>query len=136
MHTLPPRSVVEAFIARFKNGHDLAALDDLLAPTFVHHFDLPGIPADGAGFRQLAAAVLTAFPDIRVTVELLVAEGDRVVELASVRATHAGTFQGLPPTGREVGWTETHIYRIADGQIAENWPAVNFERIMQQITTR
>lgn len=134
MHALSPRAVVEAFIDRFKNGHDLAALDDLLDPTFVHHFDLPGIPADGTGFRQLAASILAAFPDVHVTVDLLVAEDDRVVERATVRATHYGIFQGLAPTGQVVGWTETHIYRVRNGRIVELWPAVNFERIVQQIT--
>lgn len=124
------RTVVQQFIARFKNGHDRAALDDLLASTFVHHFDLPGIAPDGAGFRQLAAALLAAFPDVHVTVDLLLADGEQVVERASVCATHTGSFQDLPPTGRAVAWTETHVYRVQDGRIAELWPEVRLEALL------
>lgn len=127
------RTVVQQFIDRFKNDHDHAALDDLLAPTFVHHFDLPGIASDGVGFRLLAAAILAAFPDVRVTVDLLLADGDRVVERASVRATHTGPFQNFRPTGHPVAWTETHVYRVQDGRIAELWPELRFEALLAQL---
>jgi len=75
----------------------------------------------------------TAFPDIHVTVEDQVAEGELVATRATVRGTHKGEFTGIPPTGKQVTVTALSICRIADGKIVENWD--NWDRLglMQQL---
>ncbi len=63
----------------------------------------------------------TAFPDVVVTEQDLIVTANKVVERSSAKATHRGEFMGNPATGKPVAWTEIHIYRIADGKIAEHW---------------
>lgn len=134
MNTEVNKALIARYVEQFKNGKQFAVFAALFAPDFRHHFDLPGLPDDLAGFQQVGQAFLAAFPDVRVALHDLLAEGDFVVERTTVTATHTGAYQGIAPTGRAVRWNETHIYRLTDGRIAENWPAVNFERIMGQIT--
>lgn len=134
MSTEANKALIARYVEQFKNDKQFAVFADLFAPDFRHHFDLPGLPDNLAGFQQVGQAFLAAFPDVRVDLHDLIAEGDFVVERNSVTATHTGAYQGIAPTDRTVRWTEIHIYRIAGGRIAENWPAVNFERIMRQIT--
>src|SRR5438132_6012856 len=63
-----------------------------------------------------------AFPDLRRTIDDLIADGDKVVARTTFRGTHRGAFLGLPPTGRRVSWSSITIYRIVNGQVAEEWP--------------
>ncbi|MFK5284152.1 ester cyclase, partial [Lacticaseibacillus paracasei] len=77
------------------------------------------IPPGLEGLKALGRAVVAGFPDVRTTIEDMLADGDQVVERVTARATHRGTFQGVAPTGREVTWTETHVYRLENGRIAE-----------------
>jgi steroid delta-isomerase-like uncharacterized protein len=127
------RAVVCRYIDDFKNRQQFAVFPRLFAPDFRHHFNFPSLPNTMRTFVSVGQNFLAAFPDVRVEVEALIAEGAYVVERNRVSATHRGTFAGIPATGRAVTWTETHIYRLRDGKIVENWPQVNFERILMQI---
>ena len=84
-------------------------------------------------FVSVGQTFLSAFPDVNVNLQNLFAEGDIVVEQNKVSATHKGVFNSIKPTNKKVYWTETHIYRLENGEIIENYPAVNFERILMQI---
>lgn len=83
--------------------------------------------------RQREDAFRSAFPDAKVTAELVVAEGDLVSAHLTGRGTHLGTFQGCPPTGRE--WTAscTAIYRVESGRIAEAWINWDWLAVMEQL---
>ena len=70
---------------------------------------------------------------MQTTVQDLLADGDRVIERTSVRATHTGDFNGIPAAGRPVAWSEIHIYRFEDGKIAELWSGVNFLCLLVQL---
>ncbi len=71
---------------------------------------------------------------MRVEVEQCLADGDRVVTRTRVKARHTGTFNGIAPTGREVGWTEITIYRLSSGKIVEMIAEGNFLGLMAQLT--
>ena|ERR1700694_4615181 len=73
-----------------------------------------------------------AFPDVVVTEEDLIAEGDKVVERSSAMATHKGALMGEPPTNKTVRWSEIHIYRLQDGRIAEHWAEIAMIELLQQ----
>ena len=110
---------------------DADILDEVVAPDFVHH--APGLPPDLEGMKQALPMFRAAFPDMRLTEEDLVAEGDRVVDGVTVRGTHEGELMGVPPSGNPVEFMETHISRIADGKIVERWGQWDAMGIMQQI---
>jgi predicted ester cyclase len=74
-----------------------------------------------------------AFPDMRLTEEDMIAEGDKVVDRVTVRGTHEGALMGIPPSGNQVEFVETHISRIADGKIVERWGQWDALGMMQQI---
>src|SRR5262249_52745333 len=95
-----------------------------------------GLPPGRAGMKLNGKIMATAFPDVHVTRDVQVLEGDRVVERATGRATHLGELNGIPATGKRISWTEIHIYRLQKGQIAEVWSEANFLGLMQQITAK
>jgi len=68
-----------------------------------------------------------------VTLEFIIVDGDLVVERSNVRATHTGTFQGVPPTSKQVTWTENYIYRVSQGKVVEVWSCGDLLGIMHQI---
>lgn len=68
--------------------------------------------------RERFAAFSTAFPDIHITVEEIIAEGDKVVLRFTLRGTHLGVWAGLAATGRKVTWAVTDIYTLKDGKLA------------------
>ena len=79
--------------------------------------------------------IFAAFGNVHVEVNDTIVEGDRVVERHSAIAVHKGEFMGIPATGKRVSWTENHIYRIADGKIAEAWSEVSFHDLIKQISS-
>jgi predicted ester cyclase len=133
MSTEKNKAVVRRFVEEFKNRANHDIVYELFTPDFIHHLKLPGIPQNREGTRMLGKGVVAAFPDVHATIEELIAEGDRVVERTSARATSKGVFNGIPPTGKPVAWTEIHIYRFKDGKIAEHWGEIDFLGLMGQL---
>jgi steroid delta-isomerase-like uncharacterized protein len=74
-----------------------------------------------------------AFHGLQVTVEDMVAEGDKVTCRFTARGVHKGEFMGLPPTGKEIRMTGIEIFRLRDGKIAELWGEANLMGLMQQL---
>ena len=133
MSTEDNKALVRRFFEEVYNKGNVVAVDELLAPNIILHFDSPSdvpVPAELQlsleEIKQFVSQFRTTFPDYHFIVELQVAEGDMVVTRGTARGTHQGpywglTFNGLAPTGKQVTWTETAIDRIVDGKIVENW---------------
>lgn len=102
---------------------DHAAMRDVLAPDFLDHDPLPGQPAGAAGGEYVVSTMHTAHPDLRFTIDDLVAEADRVGIRWTLRGTNTGPMLGRPPSGQPVEYAAIVIFRIANGQIAERWAA-------------
>ncbi|MFC6896960.1 ester cyclase [Nonomuraea dietziae] len=98
---------------------------------------LPRAGADWCGgaqaLKHIWAMLLRAFPDIHVTVEDVIAEGDKVVCRNTVTGTHQGEYMGLPPTGKSITYSEIFIVRFADGRFAEIWGVVDVASQMRQL---
>lgn len=126
---LTRRLVEEAFTA----GR-LEVVDELIARDYVGHD--PSLPEDARGpegVRELIAGYRAAFPDIRVTVEDQIAEGDMVVTRWAATGTHQGELMGMPATGKQGTVTGITIDRIADGKIVESWDNWDTLGLMQQL---
>lgn len=126
---LARRIVEEAFTA----GR-LEVVDELVARDYVGHD--PSLPEDARGpegVKELIAGYRAAFPDIRVTVEDQIAEGDRVVTRWAATGTHQGELMGMPATGKQGTVTGITIDRIADGKIVESWDNWDTLGLMQQL---
>lgn len=124
---------IRRFVEEFKNRANHGIVDTLFAPNFVHHFPDSRLPHGREGMKLLGRSVVVAFPDVHATIEDMVAEGDRVVERTTARATHKGVFNGIPATGKKVVWTETHVYRLENGKVVEYWPQIDMLALLMQI---
>ena len=110
------RTIEEVF-----NQGDLAIVDELVAPDFLNHDGPPGMNNRGPdSTRQIVRMLRTAFPDLHVTIEELVAEGDTVAGRVTMRGTHLGPFQGIAPTGRSFQQDHMHFVRFRDGKAIEH----------------
>ena len=126
------KSVIREFTRVFKNEHNVDGIDHLFAPNFKHNF--PESVAKGLpGFKDIGRMMNGAFPDVVVTEMDLIATDDTVVERSSAKATNLGPFQGRPPTGKPLHWSEIHIYRMRDSKIAEHWAEVSMLELMMQL---
>lgn len=85
------------------------------------------------GIRRELAAFLTAFPDVTVTVEDLLAEDDRVATRTVLRGTHRGPFSGIAPTGRAATMKANHIFRCEDGKIVQRHGQMDRLELMVQL---
>ena len=117
----------------FTQGN-LDAADEVYAPDYVGHD--PSNPEEVRGLqaaKQAAADYRRAFPDLRVTVEDLIAEGDKVAARLRVRGTHLGDLNGIAPTGRRVDFTGIVMSRVEGGRIAEDWANFDDLGMMRQL---
>ncbi len=129
-------AVVRRFVEKFTKMENLDIVDELFTTDFVFHVPGAALPLGPESWKVLGKAFFIAFSEVQVTVEDTIVEGDRVVERHRTRAVHTGEFNGVPATGRKVYLTENHIYRIKDGQIAEEWSEVSLHELMAQITSK
>jgi steroid delta-isomerase-like uncharacterized protein len=109
-------------------------IEEVVAPTFVNHD--PSVTEDvrgPAGLRQLIDTYRTAFPDLRITVQDQIAEGDRVATRWTARGTHQGPLLGIDATGKEGSVTGITIDRIEDGKIVESWNNWDALGLLQQL---
>jgi predicted ester cyclase len=110
----------------------VASHRQLYSPEWVGHF--PGMPPlDVEGHKQYSVVMNAAFPGLERTLEDLVAEGDKVVVRWSARGTHSGDFNGIPPTGKVASSSGITIFRVADGQIVEEWSESDMLGLLQQV---
>lgn len=129
------RALVRRLYDEVWNERNVAAAEEIHATDWVHHN--PSNPADIEGVEGLVEHVTMAteaFPDLRIAVEDLVAEGDRVVARWTLTGTHdGGEFAGVPPTGERVRVEGFNLHRIADGEIAEEWAVRDTLGLLQQL---
>ena len=116
------------------NAGDIDGFGDLLADDFVEHEGLPGLAPSKDGVKTFFRMQIAAFPDLRFTVEDVIAEGDKVVARARYTGTQQGEFQGMPASGKAVDVQLIDIFRFAgDGRVAEHWGVLDLMTMMQQL---
>ena len=119
--------VYEAF-----NQRNLEVLDELCTPDFLYHLGPMTIQGPEA-YKQFLLKLITAFPDLKVTIEDTIADGDTVVARYILRGTHKGNYMGMPPTGKQITLTAMGITRIASGRAVEQWVNADDLGALQQL---
>ena len=136
--TVTPRAIVRRLHEAWNTG-DLAAVDEIYAEDFVGHFPPSSHLPDRRGregAREGIRRAKIAFPDWHEAVEAMVTEGNLVATRYTSTGTHLGEFRGLPglaPTGRKITVPEISIYRVAGGQVAEQWCLLDELGRLQQL---
>ena len=127
------KAVIRRWIEAY-NERDLEAEAAVLAPGLVVHVSATPGPLEGLeAWRQFSGSFAEAFPDLRLTVQDIAAEGDTVAARVAFHGTHRGEFQGIPPTGKEVAFSSMEFNRVADGKVEEHWVELDLLGLMQQL---
>jgi predicted ester cyclase len=113
---------------------DLARIEQVVAAGFVDHHFPPGIPPGPAGVRQFFGTVLPSiFSAMRIEIDFLLAEGDRVDCHFALLAKHTGEFAGVAPQGNAIRCPAISTFRITDGQLAEAWEIFDSGDLLRQM---
>jgi steroid delta-isomerase-like uncharacterized protein len=117
------------------NARDNAAEADVRAPDYVAYapVSLEPDPLDSEAWTRFLSGFVEAFPDLQITVEGAVGEGDLVAQRVHFKGTHKGEFQGLPPTNRQVSFSGLELNRFVDGRVAEHWFQMDALTLLQQL---
>ena len=129
------KDLARRFMEEVYNKGNVDFIDEVVAYDYVAHD--PSSPegtgggADGA--KRFVETYRGALPDLRMTVEDLIAEGDKVVTRWTARGTHQGVLMGIPPSGNRVEVTGISVDRIEGGKFVEGWSNYDALGMMQQI---
>jgi len=132
MSTEDNKAIARRVFEETLNQRNLAIVDELNTPDFVYHTDATTMQGREP-FKQYLSMLLIAFPDLHVSIEDVIGEGDRVVVRCTLRGTHQGELMGMAPTGKQVAMTGIAIILIANGKLVEEWANTDILGMMQQL---
>jgi steroid delta-isomerase-like uncharacterized protein len=124
----------KVIVARFWeiwNRGDWAALDTCVSADYIHHPGANSVPL--ALFKQGSAHSRQALPDLKLTLEDVVAEGDKVVVRVTARGTHRESYLGEAPSGKSVTLCGVVIHRLSGSMIVEDWECFDVVSLLQQL---
>ena len=130
------KATVRRLVEEVQNGHDLARMDAFFTPNFINHLEAPDLSSEHNAVeraKMVFREIFTAFPDLHVTIQDQVAEGDKVVTHKLFQGTHQGTFMGVAPTGRQIAFAVIDILRLEHGKVVEHWAIQDRLALMQQL---
>ncbi len=130
--------VVRRFYEELWNNRQVNIADEIIASDCVTHqlrsgAEVAGVLRGPEAVKHHIAEWLKGFPDLRFTVEQMIAEGDKVLTQSVMEGTHQGRWLGVAPTGKRVSIRMMVIQRLADGKIAEDWVLVESLGLLQQL---
>jgi steroid delta-isomerase-like uncharacterized protein len=128
------KNVVRRLFEEVWNNGYLHVADELVAPNYIHHdTSTPDVGRGPESEKKRTTLYRTAFPDLRLTAEDIIAEGETVVARWSCHGTHRGDLNGIAPTGKPITISGVSIARFDNGKMVEgfvNWDALG---LMQQL---
>jgi steroid delta-isomerase-like uncharacterized protein len=134
MSTEANKELLRRWWEALSQGNAVEVVDDFYAADYVLHDPSQPEPVRGLeGVRAFIGAITTGFPDMKTTIEDLLAEGDKVIQRVTARGTHQGEFQGIPATGKPVEIWVMVISRIANNKIVEEWQLADTLSMLQQL---
>jgi len=128
------KAIVQRYVDEIQNAHSLDGIDSIFAEDFVDHMASSGGLFVGGmdGLKRGYATFLDVFPNLHVTVEAMIAGGDKVVAYKTLTGTHSGPHLGIPATNKRVQYQIISIYSIKNEKIAGYWGLQNEMSLMRQ----
>ena len=123
------KALARRYFAELIDGGDVSVADEVLADPVLEK----GRPVRPARFKELTALLHAAFPDWQTAIAAQYVDGDTVISRVVARGTYAGTYLGIPATGRWVERGGIFIFRIRDGRIAEIWDEIDQLGLLRQL---
>jgi predicted ester cyclase len=124
------KQIFERFQREVISAGHYEVADELVAHELVSHNPLPGQAPGVEGLKDTLRRLRLAFPDLKTTTHMLIADGDIVAGRFSVQGTHRGEFMGIQATGKEIAYEEMIFVRIAAGKIVEHWSVADVMQMM------
>ena len=131
MSTETNKAIVRRYLEQVVEKGRSDLVEEFMAEGIEFHGT--GLPPGLAAIESWVAMMDTAFPGRQVTIDDVVAEGNRVVARTTLNGTHQGEMQGIPATGNSITLPSISIFRLANGKIAEAWFAADNLSFMQQL---
>jgi len=123
-------TLARRFYDEILNGRRIDVADEILSPEYIDHSAAsPGLE----NFRTYLAMITNVFPDIKVTIEDLLADDAKVAVRLTIHGTQLGSFRGFPPTSTHATWTGIDILHISNGVITERWSERDFLNMLLQL---
>ena len=115
-----PATLIRRITDEASNRGRLAIIDEALTAEYLGHQAGPDVPRGPAGFKRFVGAVRATFPDLSVTIQDLITQGDRVALRVTRRGSQLGALGGIPPSGFAVEFAGFHVDRFDNGKVAEH----------------
>jgi steroid delta-isomerase-like uncharacterized protein len=127
------KDIVRQFWRVWEEGN-IDLVDELLAPDYVNRTPAtPDQPTGPEGVKGVVGMFRTGMPDLKVVIEDMIAEGDKVAVRYTLEGTHEGELFGVPPTGRRLSIKSIAVERVSEGKIREHWRVTDSLDMMQQL---
>jgi steroid delta-isomerase-like uncharacterized protein len=128
------KTAVRRLFEEVWNKGNLPVTDELFAPNYAHHdSSTPDVGRGPESEKKRATLYRTAFPDLRLTIEDIIAEGETVTARWSCKGTHKGDLSGIAPTGKQFTISGISIARFTNGKMVEGWVNWDALGLMQQL---
>jgi steroid delta-isomerase-like uncharacterized protein len=128
------KTIVRRLFDELWNKGNLPVADELIAPTYTHHdTSTPDVGRGPESEKKRVTLYRTAFADMRLTIEDLIAEGETVVARWTCRGAHKGDLNGIAPTGKQIAISGVSVVRFTGGKMVEGWINWDALGLMQQL---
>lgn len=128
------KAIVRTFLDEIWNKRDMSAIDRYIAPNHANHGPVADdLPPGIEGIRVFMQAFLSAFPDVKCTVETQETDGDLVRTVAVYQGTQSGQLMDFPPSNRKATVRVVSTDRMANGKIAETWNEWDANDMLRQL---
>jgi steroid delta-isomerase-like uncharacterized protein len=131
------KSVTRRFIEEIWNNRQLDVADEIFAPDCITHQLRSGgnltMPRGPEALKYHVTEWLSAFPDIHIVIEQMLADADLVMTQCVYQGTHSGIWNGVPPSGKVITIQVSVVHRIVKGLIVEDWVLVDSLGLFQQL---
>ena len=117
------KTLVRSWYADVMNGRELDRVDEYFADERL-----------AEGIRRGCFSYFQSFPDLHISIDELIAEGDKVFCRSTMTGTHDGEYKGIPPTGRHVSGESAEVFTVSDGKFVGYWCMTNVAGLMRQLT--
>ncbi|SHF38716.1 conserved hypothetical protein, steroid delta-isomerase-related [Seinonella peptonophila] len=133
MTTKMNKKICIDFLNEVHNNDNLNAIDTYLDKNVFSHDPFPGQAPGSEGVKDTMRKFREAFPDKKILIHDVIAEGDKVMVKFAAQGTHLGEFSGIPASGNTINYEEVVILRVKEEKIVEHWAVADALTLMQQV---
>ncbi len=129
------KHIAHRFLVEAWGAGKLALLDEYIAPVYLHNPASPSCVVGPNGMKQHIVRWRTAFPDLQITIEDQLVEGDKVMTRWRATGTYQNTIAGMAADGKRVNWHCVTLYRFVDNKLVESWMFTHMHDLVERLAT-